>query len=589
MGAKLTPPATSATTHDEPPPHTDDDSPGARKAHTEAPLRLEQGLLERAVLAVASECDGAASMDGMGFSSADAAWFAPHIEAARSGGCITASLRRRVTTRLEKYAGQLMAAGININRLVDEEETRSNGEEDGPAEGRLGGLTLKPPSIGMMLSSQERWLYHLGQLHIYMDGHYKPEGERIARAKVQALLGDAATIKAGNEVAYWLNTQHYQAPEAVDAGSVVNVGNGLLDALTGELLPHSPDHLSTIRLPVAWNPEAYHKRFDEFLDEVLPDKATRHILEEALGYLLVSDCRYEKAVMLTGDGENGKSVFLTALEALLGKANISNIKLQDVGERFTTAQLVGKLANVFADLPKDALQDTGIFKMLVSGDSMKAERKHKDPFEFRNRAKLWFSANEIPMTRDKTRAFWRRWIIVPFPNSFPEGHPKRDPGLKAKLTEPAAQAYLLRLAVEGLRRLVARGHFIESDATRHALDTYKTESDNLRAFIDEALVVKAGAIVSKDELYKRYREWCEAAGLRSMNKLTLGKELHRLIPALSDSKPSIHGKREHCWSGIGLLDEHPDHHATPPNLLPFSVGPGSGQVRARFRARFKHR
>ena len=520
------------------------------------------GMLEEAVLVIAGKCDGAASDDGVGFSAADVHWFAPHVETARTGGCIVGSLRKKVATRLEKYGSQLKDGGININSLVAAEEARFAALEEAEKEAKPETRSdLTPAQIGRMLSTEHHWLFHHERLHVYRDGYYQPDGERLARARTQEILGSEANEKAGKEVVYWLSVAHYRPPEAVDADNIINVQNGLLDAKTGKLAPHSPGHLSTIRLPVAWAPAAQHQRFDAFLNEVLPDAETRSILEEALGYLLFPDCRYEKAFMLTGEGANGKSVLLTAIEAMIGKQNISNLKLQEVGERFSTAQLVGRLANVFADLPRDALQDTGAFKMLVSGDRQKAERKHKDPFEFANRAKLWFSANELPKTRDKTTAFWRRWIVVPFPHSFLEGDPRRDPHLKAKLQEPEARAYLLRLAVEGFQRLVARGHFIESQATRRALNQYKVESDSLTAFIDERLVLQDAAFVPKQALFDAYRDWCATSGLPPMNKLTLGRELHRLIPSLCESKRTVGGKRfVHCWVNVGLLDTS----STPP-------------------------
>ena len=101
------------------------------------------------------------------------------------------------------------------------------------------------------------------------------------------------------------------------------------------------------------------------------------------------------------------------------KTNVSHIALQDLEDnRFRVAELYGKLANIFADLPSRRLYSSSMLKTLVSGDPITAERKHERPFVFRNVAKLIFSANAIPGTSDRSHAFYRRWMIVPFEHTF---------------------------------------------------------------------------------------------------------------------------------------------------------------------------
>ena len=121
------------------------------------------------------------------------------------------------------------------------------------------------------------------------------------------------------------------------------------------------------------------------------------LIEEILGWCLLPDARFQKAVMLTGEGENGKSVFLDLIGDLLGDANVSNVALHDLEDnRFRAAELYGKLANIFADLDERGLKSSTMFKTLTTGDRVTAERKHAHPFSFRSYAKLLFSANKIP-------------------------------------------------------------------------------------------------------------------------------------------------------------------------------------------------
>jgi putative DNA primase/helicase len=136
---------------------------------------------------------------------------------------------------------------------------------------------------------------------------------------------------------------------------------------------------------------------------------------QLFGYCLCRTAKYEKAVMCCGPGDNGKGTLIKLFQSFLGDRNVSHASIQELNnDRFAAADLHGKLANVCADLKAERLTNTGNFKMLVSGDTIRAQRKHGQPFDFRNIAKLIFSANEIPESDDQTYAYFKRWIILLF-------------------------------------------------------------------------------------------------------------------------------------------------------------------------------
>ena len=109
------------------------------------------------------------------------------------------------------------------------------------------------------------------------------------------------------------------------------------------------------------------------------------------------------------------ALFWELFEQFLGDQNVSHASIQELNNaRFAIADLHGKLANVCADLKAEKLTSTGTFKILVSGDTIRAQKKHGQPFDFRNIAKLIFSANEIPESNDQTYAYFKRWIVLLF-------------------------------------------------------------------------------------------------------------------------------------------------------------------------------
>ena len=150
--------------------------------------------------------------------------------------------------------------------------------------------------------------------------------------------------------------------------------------------------------------------------------------------------RAQKSFVFVGAPNAGKSTLLNVVqEILLGSENVSNIPWQNLGDRFNRAELFGKLANIFADLPSKSIDDNGMFKALTGEDFITAERKNKDPFSFRPYARFLFSCNEIPRNYgDRSEGFYRRLLIIRFEKSVPKA--KRDPNLAEKL---AARGRLL--------------------------------------------------------------------------------------------------------------------------------------------------
>ncbi|WP_349401291.1 DNA primase family protein, partial [Clostridium perfringens] len=164
---------------------------------------------------------------------------------------------------------------------------------------------------------------------------------------------------------------------------LVNVRNGLLDIRDMSFKEHTPSYLSTVQLNVEYNPQAHCPQFEKFLNEVL-DCRLIPLVQEILGYLLTTNTSAQKSFVLLGPARTGKSTLLWVVEyLLLGKKNVSNIPWQEIGDKFKTAELLGKLANVFSDLPSKSIDDTGIFKVVTGEDYLMAEKKNKNPFKFR--------------------------------------------------------------------------------------------------------------------------------------------------------------------------------------------------------------
>lgn len=306
-----------------------------------------------------------------------------------------------------------------------------------------------------------------GTFWVYRAGVWRPDDKEIRR-RVVHLLGERyrpAHLRATLEVLAGTCAEFEVAP----VSDLINMRSGLL-RWRGDPDPVLIDHhdacLSSVQLPITWDPAATCPEFDAFLASVLPED-DRNRAWQLLGYLMMSGNPLQRLFLLTGGGGNGKGVLLNVVRALLGDDNFSAIPLRRFAEtQFATAELHGKLANVCGDIDAKFIEDTGRIKELAGDDKIDAERKGKDPFKFLFWGKAIFSANAMIGSSDSSKGWLRRWEVI----NFPYEPTKPDPTLSARCTTPEELAGIAVKAVDALRELMREGQFTrgESADTAHA-------------------------------------------------------------------------------------------------------------------------
>jgi len=310
---------------------------------------------------------------------------------------------------------------------------------------------------------------------------------------------------------------------------------------------------NTVRLPIKYDPDADCPNIKKFLGEVL-DQSNIPVIQESIGYCLLKDYPIQKAIMFIGDGANGKSVLLNLIKTFLGSENVCGIPLQSLDRnRFASSRLYGKLANIYPDISSRALYETGVFKMMVGGDMITAEQKFRNGFNFVNHAKLMFSCNQLPETHDNTSAYFRRWIIIDFPNIF-KGK-DADKKLIKKLTTEEELSGLFNWAIKGLNRLLAAGDFTNSAAMEDIEKIYKMKSSPLSAFVDQEVEISMNEYILKDKFYEKFQEFCENNGLELIQKQEVGKKLPLLIAKVRTDRITIVKRREYIWKNIKLKSD----------------------------------
>jgi putative DNA primase/helicase len=437
-----------------------------------------------------------------------------------------------------------------------------DGEEffDYPLYGRQ--RVFVPRLLGEALMARHTFRHTASLLWVYQNGVYLPCGERTLRADAQALLG-----KERREQRLWETLKYIEVATRLDADDspdtrYINLRNGRLAWATGDLEPHTAAWFTTTQLPIDYDRDATCPTFDAYVRTTF-DADVEPLIDEILGWCLVPEQRFEKSVMAVGEGKNGKSVFLDLVTAFLGPENVAGISLHELEEnRFRVAELYGKLANVFADLDHRSLRSSTMFKTLTSGDRITGERKHRDPFAFRSYAKLLFSANAIPRSSDRSYAYHRRWLVLPFTRTFDgQGtNPAPDLMLRQKLLRELPGIF--NRALTGLKRLYAANAFTEPQSVIDATQAYVRSNDHVRVFGEECVRAERDQSIIKKEFYSLYQHWCVSYGERPVGQRILGETLRHIFPGLDEYRENAY--KPWCWLHIKWSPDAA--HYKPPSL-----------------------
>lgn len=365
-----------------------------------------------------------------------------------------------------------------------------------------------------------------GKLHIYRNGIYVEGDSYIESAMIQHIpnLSRSKRQEVLSYLALLVDTESTTA----DA-NLIAFQNGVLNIVDESFSEFSPEFVITNKIPHNYNPDARSDLLDRvMLKLACHDQKVYDLLFQAVGYCLYRRNELRKSFFLLGEKRNGKSTFLDMVGTLLGEDNTANLDLCEIGDRFRTAELTGKLANIGDDINDEWVSNTAIFKKVVSGDIITVERKGKDPYKLRSFAKFFFSANSLPrLGRGKdSAAVLDRLVIIPFDAKFSKDDPDYDPFIKYKLREEEVIEALIANAVIALRDVLAEQEFIVCDKTRQQMDEYERSNNPITEFfedLDEADYMNEPIKM----VYQKYVAFCLGNNLNAMSAIEFQKQMKK--------------------------------------------------------------
>ena len=412
-----------------------------------------------------------------------------------------------------------------------------------------------------------------GILYYYTGGIWVQGGERRLRQSCEVRWRDRGiTTSQINEIEGLVRIRTAIIPDGTDEdvfnrdASKVVLENGTYDLERGELVDHSPDHMATIRHPIAYDATAECPVFDGALDawfDGYKSEKYRSIILEMFALCMLRRNVIQKGYVHFGKGSNGKSTCLDVLREMLGLQNTSSIEMQSFEKsRFVGDELYGKAANIASDGGTQPLVDTGLIKAVLAGDSIRCEPKHKKAFVFRPSATLVFTFNELPPVLDSSDGFARKIQLVPWQNKFN----RRDNPEIAKLSRDRAErAGLFNKIVPIMRRfLLENGQPEHEDSIEETQNMWMRRSDSFYLFREEYLVLGGSGKDGKDgkeyqiatnKLYSLYQNACADHGMTPLNK----NEFHARVSDLLDGKKSVptkvDGVNVRVWKGLTARSE----------------------------------
>ena len=399
------------------------------------------------------------------------------------------------------------------------------------------------------VTNRTSWaIYH------YLDGYYQPGGEATIRELCREKLGELAKEGDINEVIKQIRDTTFRQPQDFNPPlHLVCLENGILDTKSRELAEHTPKQIFLQKLPMKYNPGAKCPAAIKRLLEWTNKEGLVKIIQYA-GFCLHRDYFIRKAVIIHGEGENGKTTLVLFLMSWLGEDNVAAVKVQQLERRFAGMRLLGKIANICDDLPADTWFSTGTFKELTGGSPVEVEQKFKDGFLMKSYAKVLFTANRLPLVSDESKAFWDRIAIIPFEAKFTVTI-SREEIVDGMLTEEERSGFL-NLALDGLEMLRVQNKFYGEDDNEATKRKYIKLSDPIMAFGHERTIESPLNRIPKGELYGAYVDYCTENGYPVKESNAFSKSFKRLYPRLDECQITTeNGRRIHAWVGVDLVPE----------------------------------
>jgi phage/plasmid-associated DNA primase len=435
------------------------------------------------------------------------------------------------------------------------------------------------------------------EILVYREGVY----ERNAEAFVDSIAEKIKASKSYNgfisEVRGHILRSNLRKVEEFDADPTrVHLKDGLLNLVTYQVEPETPEYLSFAKVHMRYDPQARCPEVIAFIDEAHDNSVDKlHDID------FIAACLYNRPIKKSkldwGETDSGKTTYQHLVEAALGPENVCHISPQELeNDRFIAYNIVGKLAQLYGDVDKKSLDKSTKFKTTTGGDTISVQRKHGQPFDYAPRAKGIFAANQIPETEDESDAFFNRWVPEHWPFIFKEdgkyakgadgklvriNDTKKDPYVIDRMTTETELSGLLNICLRRLPLIAQSKSIPYAPSIDEVRQIWLVNSDFIRLFLYETVRKEDGEI-DRQPLYLSYHAWCFQKGITPDTQRTFNNRVEWIMGA-KKLDTTREGKDVQLWKGLAyrksILEKPPVPAVAPVDQA--SLAGGTGETGAK--------
>lgn len=344
----------------------------------------------------------------------------------------------------------------------------------------------------------------------------------------------------------WLDNR----ANAPDPRNLLPFPSGTLDLTSGMTLSPTPALFNINAIDFDYDPDPEPpERWIRFLEQLWGDDLESvELLQEWMGYSLVADTSQQKMLLMVGPKRSGKGTVGRVLTRLVGAGNVVGPTTSSLAGSFGLQSLIGKSLAIVSDA-RFSGENVGVVVerlLCISGeDTLTVDRKFLGSVTMKLPTRFMFLTNELPRMNDASGALAGRFVILRLLKSY---YGQEDTALTQSLM--AELPGILVWAIEGLKRLRARGHFVQPQAVSDAVQEMEDLASPVMAFVRDSCEVGAGHRTWIDDMYDAWKRWCESDGRNSVtSKQVFGRDLAAAVPGVVCRRHSIQGR---FYDGIQL-------------------------------------
>ena len=323
----------------------------------------------------------------------------------------------------------------------------------------------------------------------------------------------------------------------------MGVKNGVIDLETGAFRAgRVEDHITRIA-GVPYESKATCPLFKQYIYEIMcEDMEMVDYLQTFMGYICMGHNPDQIFMIMQGRGDNGKSLLLNIIEAMMGGyatpmalSTVIQTRNETVGDDLMS--LVGSRAMVARELKKEDVLHATKIKKLTGNDSVLARHLYGRFTRIQPTGVPIISSNEIPKITDTSNGLWRRMRLMPF--TYVASKAKKDTKLQHKIMPELPG--ILNWCLEGLKRY-QEGLFKEPKIMRDMMDDLRQERSPVAKFIFSHYEKSSEVKIKSSELYRDYQVWKDTtADAPELSHTKFSTEVEKLGIEKSRPKGTVFG------------------------------------------------